>query len=505
MAALVARLFEGWRRRRGGRLGVPLATIGAISAYVILVGASPSVIRAALMAAALILGRQAGSRAHAASALILACVAMLLVAPPVLWDVGFQLSLLATAGLIAFGATIESALGRWPGWLREPIALTTAAQLATLPVILATFDRLSLVAPLANVLVVPLVPLVMLASAVAAPIGALDAAVHVPLVNDAAIWLASGSAWLGLRAMILAGSAAASVPFAALPVAPPAWLPAVWYPGLAVFWRVATIRARRSAEPDTEPVALQPVAERRRAHRPAGLTRVAARLATTILVLVATPRRAVAVLMVTLGATTLLTLPDGRLHLVMLDVGQGDAILVVAPSGATLLVDGGPDPDVTLRRLGSALPWWRRDIGTVILTHPHQDHVGGLPDVLRRFRVTTVLDSGRGYANPGYDRFLALAHAAPSIAYRQPRAGDVLRIDARTTLTIWYPSPGDAAAPMLEGDINNASIVGLLSFGRFSALLTGDAKASVEALLIQRGLARPIDVLKVGHQVSTEV
>lgn len=102
VAALVARLLEGWRRRRGGRLGVPVVTIGAISAYVILVGASPSVIRAALMAAALLLGRQAGSRAHAASALMLACVAMLLVAPPVLWDVGFQLSLLATAGLIAF-------------------------------------------------------------------------------------------------------------------------------------------------------------------------------------------------------------------------------------------------------------------------------------------------------------------------------------------------------------------------------------------------------------------
>jgi competence protein ComEC len=502
VAALVARLLDGLRRRRGGRLGVPALTIGAIAGYVVLVGASPSVVRAALMAAALLLGRQAGSRAHAASALMLAALAMVLVAPPVIWDVGFQLSLFATAGLIAFGATLDSAIASWPGWLREPVALTTAAQLATLPIILATFERFSLVAPLANVVVVPLVPLVMLASAIAAPIGAVDAAVHIPLLGDAATWLAGGSAWLGLRAMIATGSTAASIPFAALPIAAPAWLPALWYPALAIGWRVASVRGRRAVERSTAPVALAPIVPRRRS----GMVRLilvsVGRLVAHALASLATPRRAVAALVAVLGLSTVATLPDGRLHLVMLDVGQGDGILVVAPSGASLLIDGGPDSDLTLRRLGSALPWWRREIDTLILTHPHQDHVGGLPDVLRRFRVTTVLDSGRAYANPTYDRFLALTRSEPGAIYRQPRAGEVLRIDAQTNLEIWFPSSADAAAPLLEADINNASIVGLLTFGRFSALLTGDAKSSVEALLASRGLLRPVDVLKVGHHGS---
>ena len=115
----------------------------------------------------MLVARLGGSRAHAASALALAALVMLLAAPPVLWDVGFQLSLLATAGLIWFGAAVERRLPAWPGWIREPVALTLAAQLTTLPVILVNFERLSLVAPIANVLVVPFVPVAMLFSALA--------------------------------------------------------------------------------------------------------------------------------------------------------------------------------------------------------------------------------------------------------------------------------------------------------------------------------------------------
>src|SRR4029077_9670156 len=85
------------------------------------------------------------------------------------------------------------------------------------------------------------------------------------------------------------------------------------------------------------------------------------------------PLVAMAGLAVVLLTLTLATLPDGRLHLVVFDIGQGDAILVTAPSGETLLVDGGPDPDLLLRRLGERLPWWQRRIDAILLTHPHED------------------------------------------------------------------------------------------------------------------------------------
>ena len=497
VAALVARLLEGLRGR-GGPL-VPLLTLAAIAGYVALVGSSPSVVRAALMAGAMLFGRQAGTRAHGASALMLAGLVMLVAAPSVLWDVGFQLSFLATAGLIAFGAAFEARLAAWPAWVREPVALTLAAQLTTLPVILLTFERLSLVAPLANVLVTPLVPLVMLACAVAAPVGVLLGVLHPPVLGDAAAWLAGGAAWLGLRAMIVMGGALGALPFAALPVSLPPLLAAAWYPFLAVAWR----RRARSAAPDGGPVAIGPPSRRRRLLRAAGrgLGRLLAPLRRG-LVLVSTPRRALAGLVVLLAATTVATQPDGRLHVVMLDIGQGDAILVTAPSGATLLVDGGPDPDVTLRRLGAALPWWQRRIDVVLLTHPHQDHVGGLPEVLRRYAVNTVLDGGRAYGNPAYASLLALAATEPGTRLHRARAGDVVTLDRRTALSILYPSEADAGAPLPAGDLNNASVVGLLRLDRFSALLTGDAEAPVEAMLAGRDLLTPVDVLKVGHHGS---
>jgi competence protein ComEC len=501
VAAIVARLLDGLAGRVGGRLLAPALTVTAIGGYVVLVGSSPSVVRAALMALALLLSRQGGSRAHAASALMLAALVMLVVAPAVLWDVGFQLSLLATAGLIVFGAGFAERLERWPGWVREPVALTLAAQLTTLPVILLTFARLSLVAPVANVVVTPLVPLAMLACAIAAPLGALTAGVHPPLIGDALAWLAGGAAWLGLRAMIVAGTVAASVPFASLPVSLPPTVALAWYPGLALAWGLR--RRARSDAPSVVPVALSGPGSGRRLS--SALTRwlsvalAPLRLATRA---VGTPLRATAVLVAVLGATTLATLPDGRLHLVMLDVGQGDAILVVAPSGATMLVDGGPDPDVTLRRLGATLPWWQRTIDVVLLTHPHQDHVGGLPAVVERFRVRIVLDGGRAYPNPAYARLLALVASEHRIGYRLARAGSVVPLDRQTTVALLYPSAADAAAPLPAGDVNNASVVGLLRLGDFAALLTGDAEAPVEALLAAREEIAPVDVLKVGHHGS---
>ena len=174
VAALVAAVVSPLSSRPGGRWTTSLVAASTVGGYVMLTGASPSVVRAALMAGAMLVGRLGGSRANAASALTLAALVMLLAAPPVLWDVGFQLSLLATAGLIWFGASVERRLSGWPAWIREPVALTLAAQLTTLPVVLLNFERLSLVAPLANVLVVPFVPVAMLFSALASLVGVLD-------------------------------------------------------------------------------------------------------------------------------------------------------------------------------------------------------------------------------------------------------------------------------------------------------------------------------------------
>lgn len=485
VTALAAAVLRPLRTRPGGRWSEATATVGVVVAYVVLVGGSPSVVRAALMATALLVARLGGSRAHAASALALAALVMLVTAPPLLWDVGFQLSALATGGLLAFAGPINRRLAFLPGLVREPVALTVAAQVATLPVVLGSFERLSLVAPLANVAVVPLVPLVMAACAVAAPFGALLSG-HAPSPPvDVATWAVGGLAWMPLRALVAVGSFAGSVPLASIPVAPPIWLPFAWYPLVALV-------AMRSPRPDeTDPLSLglasigghaRPADAAR--WRPPRLRWVAAGVLGLLVVL------------------TMATQPDGRLHIVALDIGQGDAVLVVAPNGTTVLIDGGPDPERTLRELGRALPFHRRTIDLLVLSHPHQDHVAGLVDVLDRYRVRAVLDPGRPFDNATYARFLADVAREPGASAASAEAGGTLSLGDGVALRVLFPTAADRAAALPDGDINNASVVLMVEWGAFGALLTGDAEEPVERLLLERGLVPPVDVLKVGHHGS---
>lgn len=481
VAALVMALVRPLERRPGGRWTTALVAASVVGGYVILTGASPSVVRAALMAGAMLVGRLGGSRAHAASALGLAALVMLLAAPSVLWDVGFQLSLLATAGLIWFGRSIEQKLSAWPGWIREPVSLTMAAQLTTLPVILVNFERLSLVAPIANVLVVPLVPLAMLFGALTAVGGLVLSTVPLGPVGDAIGWFLGGSSWLVLLAMISVGHLVASVPMAAVDVsvAPP--IAIAWLPILALAsW------AMRDQTPHEETVRVPDEA----------MTGTMAAIGRVL-----RPLPAAGLLVVTLLGVTLIGRPDGRLHVTTLDIGQGDAILVQAPDGATMLVDGGPDPELTLRRLGANMGFFDRRIDLLVLSHPHQDHVAGLIEVLDRFRVGAVLHAGIAFENTANDRLLTDA-AAAGVPLALARAGQIWQLGAGASVEVLYPTDTDASAALPDGDINNGSVVLVVRHGGFSALLTGDAEEPIESLLISRGLLDPVDLLKVGHHGS---
>jgi len=485
VAALVAALVRPLERHPGGRWTTAFVAAATVGGYVVLTGASPSVVRAALMAAAMLVARLGGSRAHAASALGLAALVMLLAAPAVLWDVGFQLSLLATAGLIWFGAAIERRLPGWPAWIREPVALTLAAQLTTLPVILFNFERLSLVAPVANVLVVPFVPVAMLFSAIASLAGALDGALHIPALGDAMTWFAGGVAWLVLRVIVSLGTAVASLPYAAVDVSIPPPVAVAWLPilGLATWALGPSPAADRSNAADRSP-------DERTASAGAAFARRFVRPLPVGLGLVA-------ILLI----VTVVSRPDGRLHLTTLDIGQGDAILLETPTGTTMLIDGGPDPELTLRRLGANLPFFARRIDLLVLSHPHQDHVAGLIEVLDRFHIGAVLHAGIPFENPAYARLIAEV-SDREVSSTLARAGQGFMLDPTTSIEVVYPSETDATASLPEGDINNGSVVMLVRYGGFAALLTGDAEAPIEAVLVSRRTLPVVDVLKVGHHGS---
>jgi competence protein ComEC len=215
----------GLSRRRALALSLP-----ALVLYVLFVGASPSVVRAGVMGALVIWAGVADREAHGWTDLALACALLALLDPNVLWDTGFQLSALATAGIFAWYAPLRDWLkarvfdGPRLSGLAETLAVTLAAMTLTLPVQLHSFGTLALVAPLANVLLAPAVPLAMLFGALAAVAGLFV----LPLGQLLALLAWPFTSWLLLGTRLLA-----NIPFAAVTVAPFAgWWMWVWYAAL---------------------------------------------------------------------------------------------------------------------------------------------------------------------------------------------------------------------------------------------------------------------------------
>ncbi|MGH2465487.1 MAG: ComEC/Rec2 family competence protein, partial [Candidatus Limnocylindrales bacterium] len=193
--------------------------------------------------------------------------------------------------------------------------------------------------------------------------------------------------------------------------------------------------------------------------------------------------------------------PDGRIHITVLDVGQGDAILVEGDRGARMLIDGGPDPDRLIVELDARIPPWDRRIDVLILSHPHEDHAGGLPRLISSYRIGRVFEPGMVGPGPAYHAFradLALEGRTPELL----STGDRLRLDSIALRVLW---PDRDAVPRDPPDggtsINNVSIVLLGSFGAQRFLLTGDIEQEIDPILLSRGLPR-VDLLKVAHHGS---
>jgi competence protein ComEC len=526
--------------RRAGRRTRSAVVLAGIVAYVLAAGASPSVVRAAIMAAVLIFSRAAGRRSRASGALGVAAFAMVVIDPAVASDPGFQLSAAATAGLLAWGTGVSEWLrSRFPKLVPdsvvEALGVSLAAQVATFAIVLVQFGRLSLVAPVANLASAPLVTPVMIAAAIA-----LLAGWAVSLGAPHALASVVGAfASVVLGSLIAVARMFAALPFASLDVSgAAAWgcaaasVGVTWIlvdddrrGGIARRFRRRAARARDLLAPARRAVARLSVG-RRRDEDPFGA--VAARVVprspggarprvpwTALIVagVVAFPA---------LGAVAS---GPPLMALTMLDVGQGDAILVESPHGERLLVDGGPDPVQLLAALDRRVPAWDRRVDVVVVTHPHADHVAGMPVLLRRYVVATLVraageNAGAASAPPGADGAASMLPGADGAAeaaldaaaidsgveQRTVSAGDRIPLDG-VGVRVWWPEPQFAGSNATAADgANDRSIVLDVTFGDRRFLLTGDAGEAVDAALLARGIAgtdeRRVDVLKVAHHGS---
>jgi len=189
-----------------------------------------------------------------------------------------------------------------------------------------------------------------------------------------------------------------------------------------------------------------------------------------------------------------------ELEISFLDVGQGDAVLIKTPFGQNILIDGGPD-DTVIKRLGENLAFWDKRIDLMILTHPHDDHVGGLVDVIKRYNVKQILYTGVVHSSPAYLEWLELIRERkiPLIIIDRPQK---INLSENCYFDILYPL--ESLLGREVNNLNNSSIVAKLIYGDTKFLFSGDAELEIEQQLIetQDVVSLQADIFKAGHHGS---
>jgi competence protein ComEC len=483
---IVSGIFAGLARRLFGQRRAVWIAVAGVGVYTILVGASAAVVRAAIMGILYLWARHLGRGSFAPVSLAAAAVVMTALNPYTLWDVGFQLSVAATAGLVLYTEPLERGLEqvlarvvsaeraqKIVGLISEALIVTLAAQLTTTGIILHYFGRLSLVTLLTNFLILPAQTAVMVWGGIATLLGLI-----VRPLGQVVGWVA----WVFLTYTIEIVRLTARVPYASVPVQMTGWMVFAYYAVLGglTWWLAQPQEWRRELWNRLK----KPGFFRKTRFLDALETRVLTGAAGILLVL---------------GFFAWWSLPDGRLHVVFLDVGQGDAIFIQTPSGRQVLIDGGPSESVLLSQLGRQMPFWDRTLDVVLLTHPDSDHITGLVGVLERYQVDTVIYREVALDSDVYDYWIHLVQMEGAAVY-QGEAGLRMALDEGLGMMVLHPGaelPGGA-----DLNVNNSSIVTRLVYGQVAVLLTGDIEAEVERQLVAEEAALSSTVLKAAHHGS---
>ena len=182
----------------------------------------------------------------------------------------------------------------------------------------------------------------------------------------------------------------------------------------------------------------------------------------------------------------------------MLNVGQGDAVLIELPDGFQLLVDGWPD-DSVLSELSEVMGPFGRTIDLVIATHADADHIGGLPDVLARYDVEAVVDTGGLKDTALFNAWADAVVAEGADVVLADRVQEIPLSDTASLMLLW---PQESVTGRTLTDPNEYSVVAELRYGAFSMLLTGDIERWAEQRIVQSRVLTDVDVLKVPHHGS---
>ena len=398
--AVFARIVQGALKPVLGR-HASWPAIALIGLYALVGGATPAAIRAAIMGGLAISASRLGRPSHVWTSLALTAAAMLAWHPELAWDVGFQLSFAGTAAIILLTPVIERRLPWMPAVLREPFAVTCAAQVGTLPMMATDFHVLSPIAPLANALTLPILPALVATGLLLCPL-----TLAPDVARVVALPLAGLLAYIEQISYLLA-----RVPAAAITVPRfPTWAGLAYYSALG-----PGIAAARSAG-------------RRRY-----IAVASAVVAPTLIAAAA------------LGAWA-----NAPPQAAVLNVGDGQSVLFRGPLGA-ILIDAGPSPQRLRDELGAQLPPWQLKLDAIVVTAPTLGHVGGFAGLDRPASTFFIPDAeltGTAW------RTAAFEAAARGATIERVAAGATIKVAGFTLETI-SPEPG---AP---GDVVGAAYLAL--------------------------------------------
>lgn len=459
--------------------------LGTIWFYVLITGAHTPVIRGAVMTSIFLVAEILGRQRNAMPALAFAAAVMAGVSPYILGNASFQLSFLAMAGLILIFPILRTAgrrmTARVPGensralplanFVVDGVSATLGALIGVWPVVAYYFGIVSLAGPLATLLALPALPVVIILGAITG------------ITGFASIFIAQGFgwlAWLFLSYILLVVGGLASSALSAIDFGPvsPVFLSIYYMVLVAVIWAYSNkdrLFGERSKAPEKS-IVYEPF-----------------RLAPTMKMVIV-PLIAAAVLTV----YTMIAMPDDKLHVSFLDVGEGDAVLI-SKGSRQVLVDGGPSPQAISLELGEKMPYWDRTIDLLVLTHPHNDHMAGLVEVLRRYRVEKIMQPDCDYESPLYDEWRRII-GEKGIDVTIAMCGQIIDMGDGVVIEVLNPAGTYSAGTVSDPD--NNSVVLRVAAGEVSFLLTGDIMRETEWEMVRQGLGLSGTVLKVAHHGS---
>jgi competence protein ComEC len=514
-------LWRAWTRK-----GAAVFSLVPVCIYGVVSGMSPSTQRAVIMVGAFLMTFLFERERDTLNTLALAAFIILILFPPALFSISFQLSFMAVLSILYGMSCIQKAAPidgqnvktTANQLLRKLVAFFLVSLLAicgTLPLVMFYFNQISLIGLLANFVVVPLVGFVVI------PCGLLTLFIY-PVSSQIAYGCVQICLFV-LDYVLLAINYFADLPFAAVKTITPSLFEMVCYyvlgwvvlNGLSTRQTPTGYRNLPNARADRVPARdryLKP-------HSRFGLNRLLSRVAAVRGLLTAGSAAkkgaiiglvVVLALMVDAGYWFARRHLNGDLRVTYIDVGQGSSALLELPGGHTALIDGGGFSDNNTFDMGARVlaPFlWRkkiRTIDTLVLSHPNSDHLNGLIFIARHFNVKTILTNNETRTTLGYKRLQNL------IAKKQINLPDFQHMPRQQLINgvefcFLYP-PADFLAQKASQKwrtTNNNSLVVKVSFGEISFLFVGDIMAEAERELVDlAGADLGCDVLLVPHHGS---